>query len=371
MPDVESDLPPGDLALDPEGEAAAQEPATILLEGRLGLHWKPLWLALVVAGVLFGGAVVFRLVAARFGASQETIDLDFATRAALVASAGTGYALAAVRWVGVESFRDLQALGLRDAHVDPVREPQRVLGAPLAEMRRSRWAGLAGILFFVATIEVPNYIAGAPPFATWVTFHSMSYMLVLGVLFFWIAGRIAFFSVLSSRVTEQDDRSETFDLLDTRPLAIHARLSLRTSLAWVIGFSIASLIFLNPEVRFVQSLIVFLPILLITAAIASATFLLPLRDLRRRVAAAKRAELARVEAAIRGEPGALHGSRLEARGGAESLADLIAYRGLIDAVPEWPFDASALRRFGLYLLIPIASWVGGALVERLVSSILD
>ena len=34
------------------------------------------------------------------------------------------------------------------------------------------------------------------------------------------------------------------------------------------------------------------------------------------------------------------------------------------AVSEWPFDARSLGRLGLYLLIPLASWIGGALVER-------
>ena len=37
---------------------------------------------------------------------------------------------------------------------------------------------------------------------------------------------------------------------------------------------------------------------------------------------------------------------------------------------EWPFDASTLARFGLYLLIPLGSWAGGALVERLINAIL-
>lgn len=38
--------------------------------------------------------------------------------------------------------------------------------------------------------------------------------------------------------------------------------------------------------------------------------------------------------------------------------------------PEWPFDAGVLRRFGLYVLIPVASWVLGALVEPFVDRVL-
>jgi predicted MFS family arabinose efflux permease len=40
-------------------------------------------------------------------------------------------------------------------------------------------------------------------------------------------------------------------------------------------------------------------------------------------------------------------------------------------VREWPVDASTLTRFALYLAIPVGSWLGGALVERLVNALLD
>ena len=59
------------------------------------------------------------------------------------------------------------------------------------------------------------------------------------------------------------------------------------------------------------------------------------------------------------------GSAAAKREAMPSLADLVAYRGLVDAAREWPFDASTVRRFGLYMLIPLGSWLGGALVERL------
>ena len=43
----------------------------------------------------------------------------------------------------------------------------------------------------------------------------------------------------------------------------------------------------------------------------------------------------------------------------------------VEAVHEWPFDAGALRRLAFYLLIPLLSWSGGALVERLIDAWLD
>ncbi len=53
------------------------------------------------------------------------------------------------------------------------------------------------------------------------------------------------------------------------------------------------------------------------------------------------------------------------------LTDLLAYKTQIESTPEWPFDSSTLLRFALYLLIPVGSMVGGALVERIVDMVLD
>jgi hypothetical protein len=40
-------------------------------------------------------------------------------------------------------------------------------------------------------------------------------------------------------------------------------------------------------------------------------------------------------------------------------------------VREWPFDAPTLARFLLYVAIPLGSWIGGALAERLLGAALD
>ena len=85
--------------------------------------------------------------------------------------------------------------------------------------------------------------------------------------------------------------------------------------------------------------------------------------MRARIQEAKRQELARVHAAIRGEPGALRGSPLAARP-APDLAELLAWRAAVEGVQEWPIDASTWLRFVLFLGIPLASWIGGALVQH-------
>ncbi|MCZ6783588.1 MAG: hypothetical protein O7G30_09800, partial [Proteobacteria bacterium] len=52
------------------------------------------------------------------------------------------------------------------------------------------------------------------------------------------------------------------------------------------------------------------------------------------------------------------------------LSDLLAYRAYVESLREWPFDTSTLVRFALYTLIPVGSWLGGALVERVVDAAL-
>jgi hypothetical protein len=53
------------------------------------------------------------------------------------------------------------------------------------------------------------------------------------------------------------------------------------------------------------------------------------------------------------------------------MSEVVAYQQLVDGVREWPFDASTLVRFAIYLLIPLASWSGGAVVERVIDSLLE
>ena len=50
---------------------------------------------------------------------------------------------------------------------------------------------------------------------------------------------------------------------------------------------------------------------------------------------------------------------------------VLAFENRIESVREWPFDAPTLTRFFLYVAIPLGSWVGGALVERLLGAALD
>ena len=104
---------------------------------------------------------------------------------------------------------------------------------------------------------------------------------------------------------------------------------------------------------------------------AGVAFVLPLRSARRLIRRAKARELSRVNDEIRQSRGTALASRAVVDAGAARLPGLIAYRGLVEAVREWPLDTPTLGRFALYLAIPVGGWLGGALVERLVDAVLD
>lgn len=336
----------------------------------LALRLSPLAWGSIVAGLLTIGALVFRALMERADVQiiDAPIDLAFATRVALVASISTGYTLGVWRWINASVVRDLDELGVLP--VTEATNPDLIYAVEPERMHRSRLAGLAGVCFFVATIEVPGAIAGAPFGAAWASLHALSYMLFLGVLFFWVAGRAAYFSISRSPFRQALEQLE-IDLFDRKALDVFGRIGLRNALIWVLGISIGMLAFVNPELRIRESLIVLIPLLLVTTAIVVAAMVLPMRGLHEHIVAEKRAELERVEQAIRGDATALADSHIADRDPPPSLADLIAYKGLVESAPEWPFDGSTLRRLGLYLLIPLGSWVGGALVERGVGLVLD
>ena len=88
--------------------------------------------------------------------------------------------------------------------------------------------------------------------------------------------------------------------------------------------------------------------------------MLPLRGIRRKFRQEKERELDWCRQALRT-------SRAQLKSGLEhqpGIAEIMAYKNMIEDIRNWPFDNPSLTRFALYLLIPLGSIFGGALVER-------
>ena len=122
------------------------------------------------------------------------------------------------------------------------------------------------------------------------------------------------------------------DLLDRTRLAPFARQGLRSALPALITISFFSINLVDQAFLWAVPVIVSVPFVTGLAGLV-----LPVRGVHRRLREEKRAESARVDAAIRGEPGALSGSPIAGRSDLR-LADLCAWRSLVQSVSEWPFD---------------------------------
>jgi hypothetical protein len=81
-------------------------------------------------------------------------------------------------------------------------------------------------------------------------------------------------------------------------------------------------------------------------------------------------ELARIRGAIREAREETFARSAAEQPGGGRLTDLVSYEARIAAVAEWPIDTSTLLRLGFYLAIGLGSWVGAAMVERLLETAL-
>jgi hypothetical protein len=137
-------------------------------------------------------------------------------------------------------------------------------------------------------------------------------------------------------------------------------------LLWVVLTILISLFFLTPEFPDVPA-----GALILILAVAVASLLLPVVGVHRRIFETKQTELERVRTEIRSERDAV----LQPRGAAAAtdarLSNLIAYETRIASVNTWPLDVSTLLRFSFYVALGVGSWLGGAMVERLLGVALD
>jgi hypothetical protein len=155
------------------------------------------------------------------------------------------------------------------------------------------------------------------------------------------------------------------DLLDVQALSPFARRGLRSALTWVIFSMIFSLFWLG-DAASEQNLFLLVTVL----TMATAAFFLPLIGVHNNILAVKDLELARLRDKIRLERAGIHDKSRDGDLASPRLANLVAYYQLVDGAREWPIDAANLLKFFMYLLIGLGSWLGAAMVERLLDNTL-
>ncbi len=223
--------------------------------------------------------------------------------------------------------------------------------------------GLLGVtLALVGPYLVPPIPEGVWNPSTWspeVWWHRVPGLFV-GVLGLWLGYAIVVVSLRMSRIAEKLDR---IDLLDLSPLSPFAQQGLTHALLLVGVLSIQGLMMFESGFGVVLVLFGIGTFLFCALALWA-----PVRGVNIRVRREKQAELAWINARIAKARGHLIGEDVDAERG--ELADLVAYRTVVETAPDWPFTGSTYARLVIYALIPAASWVFGIVLEQLVENTL-
>ena len=225
---------------------------------------------------------------------------------------------------------------------------------------------VAGGLFGVAIIPAFRAGAGFTSDRAGVEFD-LVWSVVANFALFALMGRLAYTGisiqgVLDERITPRI----RIDLLDLRPLAPYAHRGLRSALYWLLGSSIASLLFLRFGFLWTH---VFL--LIGTLSFGAFVMLQSLKGVHRRLQEEKGHELAVLRRAIRSARGEVLGDGPGAADAAVRLPGLLALEARTEGVNTWPFDISSFLRLSAIGLLAIGSWLGGAIIERLLGLAVD
>lgn len=261
----------------------------------------------------------------------------------------------------------LIGLGMATRAFDRLR-PLLNLGDPERQAFRDRLTPDAQALLIVALIGGAVGVAlDLLPYVF--DLGSRTQVSVLGVpfmfLLFALLGMMTLITTRQSQVFHEVGRLHIeADLLDLGSLSPFSSLGLTNAGFWFTGSALASFLVTSDAVGWLVALVI-----VATLGLGVAALILPSRGLHGRLQDRKREELARIRDAIASERAGLF-SATDGSSPASRMPALLAYEARIEGVREWPFDTTTLSRFGLFLLIPLVSWIGGALVERAVDAAL-
>jgi hypothetical protein len=221
--------------------------------------------------------------------------------------------------------------------------------------------GVGGFAMGFGLASMEPFWASKPPSSLWWWVALRNGVMV------WLFSRTVFIEIVVAvrfAVLGRDHaRVDLLELSALRPFTSHG---LRSVLFLMLFAALFSLMFaITPSRELVASMSIS------TLAIAVAALLLPVVGVHRRILDRKHAELLNVNAAIRRERPATLDRSDQWQPEDSRVSDLIVYRGLIESLNSWPIDVSTLLRFGLYLVVGLASWFGAALVERILGWALD
>ncbi len=323
----------------------------------------PAWTGIAVAGVVFGLFVLWDEAFATAGGlpSHWRFWQDGGARTEPVFAVLIGFLFGTLK-IGGRSV------------LDPLRPTLRCSDAEYANLVREgnypnpnfrRAAGLVGVLGGLA-VMVDGNVSYLLQRATWNSRFGWIALNVSAVC--WMLGVQIFWSVRQSRLLMRVQREFVeIDLMDLSSLTLFARESLRAIVFMLIGGSLGALVMVVSGLPGASMLVV-----LATTLVGTIAIFHPVRGLHHRIREAKRRELELVNEKVRRERGRiLESDGPDAEAASGKLPGLVAYKQFVESVSEWPIDSSTLLRVALFLGLPVGSWLGGALVERLLDVVLD
>ncbi len=186
---------------------------------------------------------------------------------------------------------------------------------------------------------------------------------LVGLVFMgWFNFRFMFLLLWSAlRISRTAGLIRHINLFDPSLVKPYAQHGVRSSLLAIVGLSISANLWLDPKSPTVGTLS---SVLMLVAA-SSLALLLPTWGIHLRLKAEKHNELRQMRAAIT----ARRNPQTRTVDEAHQLRADLAMEARLTAVSEWPFDAGSYGRVALYVLLGLGSWIGAALVERLLESL--
>jgi hypothetical protein len=318
---------------------------------------SPLWIGVVFAVAFMATSVIFRISGGEFTStfwSNPYFWLDL-LNAILFAYAPTATAL--LRRGRLMDLRDLRPI-LRCDEVGFARLQAETVAVP---PRRLAVSGLVGAVVMGAMpLLDPLYWPGGRPAS--LLDPAMVFFVVRTAATGWLFGHAIATDIAGVLALWRiGAESVQLDLLDPTPSAAFARSGLRSAFAWVLVSSLISLYWLGPAAGSANAAIVGAILLTVTVGFFFTTY-----GVHQSLVASKREALETLNGQIR-EAGSrmLAGHSVD---GSPALADLIAFHGFVERVREWPLGAPTLVRGALIAALALGSWLGGALVERLLES---
>jgi hypothetical protein len=228
----------------------------------------------------------------------------------------------------------------------------------------------------LASVGMPYLTSETPPWnpSTWppeVWWHRL-----LGLFAaVWVGFFFAAVIDTAAQTFRLADWIDVVDLLDLSVWSPFVRQGLLTSLLVIGGLTVQAVRLYEPRERVILAITFGLSL-----PLALLGLWLPVRGAHRRIRQAKEAELARISKRIQQARTVLLDGAVSGSAGispdqmlgisSDQMPGLIAYLRLIESIPDWPFRASTAVQLVLYLLIPVASWVGSLLIENLLDRVL-